>query len=40
MSNKTDKDPKNKTGFFCSELVATAYKAIGILPNFPPANKY
>lgn len=40
MSNKRDSDPKNKKGFFCSELIAMAYKMIGILPDDPPANKY
>lgn len=40
ISNKIDKNPKDRTGFFCSELVATAYKTIGILPEKPPANKY
>ena len=26
MSKKHDKNPRDKKGFFCSELIATAYK--------------
>ena len=40
MSNKIDKEPEDKRGFFCSELVAMAFKAIGLLPETPPASKY
>lgn len=40
VSNRKDEDPKKKKGFFCSELVAMAYKMMGILPDDPPASKY
>lgn len=28
------------TSFFCSELVAEAYRRMGLLPDDPPANEY
>lgn len=31
---------KDKRGFFCSELVASAYKAVNLLPDNIPAYKY
>ncbi|OMJ90100.1 hypothetical protein SteCoe_7587 [Stentor coeruleus] len=40
MSSRKDEDPKKKKGFFCSELVAMAYKMMYILPDNPPASKY
>ena len=40
MSNKHDKDPVNKRGYFCSELVAAALKALKLLPDDPPASRY
>ena len=40
MSNKHDKDPGDKKGFFCSELIATAYKILGLLPDDKPSSKY
>lgn len=33
-------DDLNQRGFFCSELVATAYKALGVLPPERPASGY
>ena len=40
LTKKIDKDPGNKRGFFCSELVAMALKAINVLPPKPPASRY
>lgn len=40
LSKKFDKDPENKRGFFCSELVAMALKSINVLPPKPPASRY
>jgi hypothetical protein len=40
MRNRQDKDPRNKKGFFCSELIATAMKEIGILDKAKPSSKY
>jgi hypothetical protein len=35
-----DRDIKDQTGFFCSELVASAYKILKLLPEFPVSNMY
>ena len=40
MRNRQDKDPKNKKGFFCSELIATALKKIEVLDKSKPSSKY
>ena len=40
MSKKHDKDPRQKKGFFCSELIATAYKIAGLIPDDKPSSKY
>ena len=40
MSKKQDKDPRQKKGFFCSELIATAYKIAGLIPDNKPSSKY
>ena len=40
MRNRQDKDPKNKKGFFCSELIATALKEIEVLDKSKPSSKY
>ena len=40
MSKKHDKNPRDKKGFFCSELIATAYKNAGLLPDEKPSSKY
>lgn len=40
FARKSDKKPEDKKGFFCSELVAMAYKSIGILPGNKPASRY
>jgi hypothetical protein len=40
LAKSLDKDPGNKRGFFCSELVAMALKAISVLPVNPPASRY
>lgn len=40
LTKKFDKEPENKRGFFCSELVAMALKAIKVLPPKPPASRY
>lgn len=40
LSQQPDKDPINKAGFFCSELVAAAYKELGILSNALPSSRY
>mmetsp|Transcript_29375 Transcript_29375/g.29105 ORF Transcript_29375/g.29105 Transcript_29375/m.29105 type:complete len:125 (-) Transcript_29375:3-377(-) len=37
---RNKEDNSKKQGFFCSELVAAAYKSIGLLPEKPPASKY
>jgi hypothetical protein len=31
---------ENLSSFFCSELVAEAYRRMGLLPEHPPANEY
>lgn len=33
-------EPGSEEHFFCSELVASAYKSIGVLPNDIPACNY
>lgn len=35
-----NKRPGSEEGFFCSELVASAYKHIGLLPSEVPASNY
>jgi hypothetical protein len=41
-----DKDSEKTAGFFCSELIATLYKNLGLLtrdrgnPNYQPACKF
>ena len=40
FARRKDKHPQEKRGFFCSELVAMAYKIIGVLPDKPPASRY
>jgi len=40
IRNKPDKLPSDKKGYFCSELIAAAYKEMGLLPEHPPASKY
>jgi hypothetical protein len=40
LARKMDKLPQEKRGFFCSELVAMAYKVLGLLPERPPASRY
>jgi hypothetical protein len=40
MRNRQDKDPRNKKGFFCSELIATALKEIDVLDKARPSSKY
>lgn len=40
LSKQQDKDPREKKGFFCSELIATAYKVAGLIPDIKPSSKY
>jgi PH domain/Permuted papain-like amidase enzyme, YaeF/YiiX, C92 family len=40
FSKKNDKDISKKKGFFCSELIAKAYKTMGLLPEGRPSSKY
>ena len=40
LFRKKDLSPDEQQGFFCSELVASAYKILGVLPEYPPSNKY
>ena len=35
-----DANLDEQKGFFCSELVASAYKILGVLPQDPASNKY
>lgn len=40
LFKKKDVTPEDQKGFFCSELVASAYKTLGLLPQTPASNKY
>jgi hypothetical protein len=40
MGRKADRPPATEKGFFCSELVAAAYKRVGLLPQDIPSSKY
>ena len=40
LARKNDKQAEDKKGYFCSELVAMAYKTLGILPGKKPASRY
>jgi hypothetical protein len=40
LSRQTEKEYTEYSGYFCSELVAAAYKAIGLLHTPKPASKF
>lgn len=40
ISNKDETNHNLKNGYFCSELVAAAYKSLDLLPSSPPSSKY
>lgn len=40
LFQKKDLPTEEQQGFFCSELVASAYKVLGVLPQHPASNKY
>lgn len=42
FGNKEEREmvPSDKPGYFCSELVASTYKAIGLLPENISSSSY